>query len=143
MTVSTQDPSINILDIILRFRVHYIAISADIEKAFLVVSMLEEDRDALRFLWIDDISKDIPRIATLRFTRVVFGVTASPFLLNATLNLHIDKYLDQDPEFVDKMKRSMYVDDVVAGAFEYNEAYRFYSLSKQQLLEGGFTLQSL
>ena len=104
MTVSTQDPSINILDILLRFRVHHIAISADIEKAFLMVSMLEEDRDALRFLWIDDISKDIPRIATLRFTRVVFGVTASSFLLNATLNLHIDKYLDQDLEFVDKMK---------------------------------------
>ena len=89
---------------------------------------------------IDDISKDIPRIVALRFTRVVFGVTASPFLLNATLGHHIDKYLDQDPKFVDKMKRSMYVDDVVAGASEYNEAYRFYSLSKQRLLEGGFTL---
>ena len=37
----------NILDILLRFRVHHIAISSDIEKAFLMVSMSEEDRDAL------------------------------------------------------------------------------------------------
>ena len=34
----------------------------------------------------------------------------------------------------------MYVDDV-AGAFEYNETYCFYSFSKQRLLKGSFTLR--
>ena len=61
------------------------ALAADIEKAFLMVSMAEKDRDALRFLWIDDITKEDPEITNLRFMHVVFGVSSSLFLLNATI----------------------------------------------------------
>ena len=35
----------NIMDILLRFRVHKVALSADIEKAFLMVPVAEEDRE--------------------------------------------------------------------------------------------------
>ena len=45
----------NIMDIMLRFRNHKIALTGDIEKAFLMVHINETDRDALRFLWIDDL----------------------------------------------------------------------------------------
>ena len=48
-----------IMDILLRFHTHRIALTADIKKAFLVVSIAEKDRDVLRFLWIDDVTKDI------------------------------------------------------------------------------------
>ena len=43
-------PSFNqkILDILLCFRSYPVAITSDIEKAFLMVSIAEEDRDALR-----------------------------------------------------------------------------------------------
>ena len=40
----------NILDILLRFRLYRVAVTADIEKAFLMVSVAEEDRDVLHFL---------------------------------------------------------------------------------------------
>jgi len=43
-----------IFDIILRFRVHEVALAGDIEKAFLMISIVAKDRDALRFLWVDD-----------------------------------------------------------------------------------------
>ena len=83
----------NIMDIILRFCVHKVALAADIEKAFLMVSMSEKDRNVLRFLWVDDVTKDDPNIIPHRFTRVVFGVSSSPFLLNATINHHLKKHL--------------------------------------------------
>ena len=67
-----------ILDILLRFRCYKVALTADIEKAFLMVSVAENDRDVLRFLWYDDVFKDDPRITVMRFARVVFGVSASP-----------------------------------------------------------------
>ena len=106
----------NIMDILLRFRIHRVAVISDIEKAFLMVSVSEEDRDALRFLWIHDINAQLPRLVIMRFARVVFGVSASPFLLNATIRRHVEKYRDEDPLFVDKFNRSIYVDDLIFGA---------------------------
>ena len=67
-----------ILDIFVRTRLHM----ADIEKAFLMIAVEESDRDVLRFLWVNDINEDEVKIHPLRFTRVVFGVCSSPFLLN-------------------------------------------------------------
>lgn len=43
-----------LLDILIQFRAHRIAVTADIEKAFLMVSVEEGDRDALRFLRVHD-----------------------------------------------------------------------------------------
>lgn len=90
----------NILDIILRFRAYRIGIIADVEKAFLMVSVCNKDRDALRFLWVDDNEKTPPVPVEKRFTRVVFGVSASPFLLNATLYHHLEKYREGNPSLV-------------------------------------------
>ena len=76
----------------LRFRNHKVAIVGDIEKAFLMVHMAEADKDVLRFLWVDDISKPEPQVITLRFRLVVFGLSSSPFLLNATIKHHMEQY---------------------------------------------------
>ena len=106
----------NIFDILLRFRVSRIALTGDVEKALLIVGIAEEDRDVLRFLWVDDIEKKNPEIIVLRFTRAVFRVCSSPFILNATLKHHIERYKNEDPEFVDQFLRSIYVDDLSSGA---------------------------
>ncbi len=81
-----------IMDILMTFRTHKVALTADIEKAFLMVAMSPLDRDVLRFLWIDDISKSQPEVCVMRFARVVFGVTSSPFLLNATIRHHLERF---------------------------------------------------
>ena len=47
-----------IMDIILRFRIHRITLVADIEKAFLMISISPEDRDVLRFLWVSDVNEE-------------------------------------------------------------------------------------
>ena len=131
----------SLLDIILRFRAQNVALTADIEKAFLMVSVSEEDRDVLRFLWIDDITKDEPEIVPLRFTRVVFGVSSSPFLLNATISHHLRSHSSVFPETVQKISRSIYVDDLAYGAETEELAYRLYTDSKSMLKEGGFNLR--
>ena len=131
----------NIFDVLLRFRISQVALTGDVEKAFLMVGMAEEDRDVLRFLWVDDIDKFSPEIVVLRFTRVVFGVSSSPFLLNATIKHHIEQYKEADPEFVEKFLRSIYVDDLSSGASEVDAAYELYLKSKLRLAEGGFNLR--
>ena len=71
----------------------------------------------------------------------MFGVSCSPFLLNATLRYHLDKYGTSHPETVNKLTASLYVDDVISGAKDEEEAYQLYLESKSILREGGFNLR--
>ena len=137
--VSTLGQSI--FDILVRFRLHRVAVAGDIEKAFLMVSMNVEDRDALRFLWVRDVEEESPELVTYRFTRVAFGVSSSPFLLNATIQHHMKKYIPTDPEFVHKFLRSVYVYDVSLGSDTVESTFELYSKSRVRLAEAGFTLR--
>lgn len=49
-----------ILEILLGFRANRIALVADIEKVFLMVSVMPRDRDVLRFLWVPNIHSESP-----------------------------------------------------------------------------------
>ena len=130
-----------ILEILLRFRSYPIAWTADIENASLMISMAPRDRDVLRFLWINDTESHDSEVVCLRFARVVFGVSSSPFLLNATLKHHIEKYSPSYPEIVRILMQSTYVDDVVAGANSEDEAYTLYTASKEILSHASFNLR--
>ena len=131
----------SILDILLRFRLHNVALVGDVEKAFLMVSVAECDRDVLRFLWIEDAMAVPSEIVVMRFTRVVFGVSSSPFLLNATIDNHMGKFKSIDQPFVKKFRRSIYVDDLTAGSHDVESAFEFYLKSKLRLAEASFNLR--
>ena len=135
-------------DILIRFRTKSIALTADIAKAFLMISIAEPDRDYLRFLWFDDIFSDQPKIVRNRFARMIFGVTSSPAGLNAVLRKHSENYNDID--FVKEIKESFYVDDFIGGTTpdsscsEINEletAFELFKKLKLRFLEAHFHLR--
>ena len=68
------------------------AITAVIEKAFLMIGIAPADRDVLRFLWFQDPSKLDSPIILFWFTRVVFGLRPSLAILGAVILHHLDKY---------------------------------------------------
>ena len=72
---------------------------------------------------------------------VVFGVSASPFQLNATIDHHIKKYTTLDKPFVSKFRQSIYTDDLTAGSHDTDSAYEFYVKSKLRLAEANFNLR--
>ena len=72
-----------IFDILIRFHLNPIRILAYIKQTFLNVEMSNDHKDFLHFLWYD--TNDL-KIVIYRFLRVVFGLTSSPFLLNANYN---------------------------------------------------------
>ena len=71
----------------------------------------------------------------------MFGVNCSPFLLNGTLRVHLQKYELDDPEFVAELLRSMHLDDLVSGGKNEEEVKGLYDYASKRLAEGGFKLQ--
>ena len=57
-------------------------------------------KNLFRFLWYDD-KNDM--LIVYRFLQVVFGITSSPFLLNATIIKHMKGYLDSFIGFIEKL----------------------------------------
>lgn len=106
---------------------------ADTKKAFLVIAVKEEDRDILPFPWVNDLNSAEPKIVEYKFAWVVFGVTSSPFLLNATLLEHITSYERENPEFVSQMLCSLYVhvDDLSLSLVDEDKAYQLYLKSRE------------
>ena len=129
----------SLFDTLLRFRVHAVAMTADIEKAFLQIEIRPSDRDSLRFLWFDDIHKDNPSIVQLRWGRLAFGLKPSPSILGATIRQHISSFQDDSPEVVKVLSR-LYADDMSGSFKSAAEALEIYRKSKEILLKGGFNL---
>ena len=75
--------------------------------------MSNDYKDFPRFLWYDTIDL---KIVIYRFLRVVFGLTSSPFLLNATIRHPLSKYIQFERNFVEKFLEDLiYVDHLTSG----------------------------
>ena len=137
-------PNLNpeLLSILLKFRQHKVAFMADITKAFLQISIREQDRDALRFLWTDDLPKihEKVNIRILRITRVPFGASPSPFLLAATIRNHLMKYQQLYPTVTSTLDKCLYVDDLICSAPSVQEAASLSMQAKAILKDAGMTL---
>jgi hypothetical protein len=98
------------------------------------------DREFLRFLWVDDPTKEDSHVVVYRFARVVFGAFSSPFLLNTTIRHHLEQHLETHSELVLQVLRSIYVDDLVTGSRPEEQAYELYTGAKALLKRGAFNL---
>lgn len=140
-----KGPKLNadLVGILVRFRLFQVAITADIEKAFLQIGVRTEDRDALRFLWFETkpTSGAAANIEEWRMTRVPFGTTSSPFLLTATLMHHLDNVKDQHRETADRLRNAFYVDDLLIGASDVGEARQIHDEANAIMSEAGMRLR--
>ena len=129
----------NLAAVLMRFRMFDVAITADISKAFLQLSLHEDDRDLTRFIWKDNGDPD-NSLKIYRFKRVPFGLTSSPFLLHATIIHHLSQYKNQYPEIVSKLLQSFYVDDMLTGTDSHNEAIELVNKCDSIMKEASFKL---
>ena len=99
--------------VLVRGRFNPVAINGDLQKAFLQVRVRETDRDAMRFHWRRE---EHSPLETLRFTRALFGLASSPFLLGGVIEVHLNSWEEKEPELVAKIRRELYVDDLISGS---------------------------
>ncbi|XP_053388631.1 uncharacterized protein LOC128551742 [Mercenaria mercenaria] len=75
--LESTPPDLNdITSILLRFRLHRHAVTADIEKAFLQIGLHKDDRDVTRFFWLSNPNDPNSPLVTYRFKSVLFGARA-------------------------------------------------------------------
>ena len=129
-----------LFDVLLRFRNKPIALTADIQSAFLQISIDPADRDKLRFLWCTNLNTDSPKLTQFRFCRLMFGLKPSPPILGLVVNHHLDFYEATEPKIVEEL-RKLYIDDF-ANSFDDKEVtLETYKASKRIMLEGNFNLR--
>ena len=108
-----------LIDVLLHFRLHRIAIPADVGKVYRAVKLVESDRDLHRFVWRSDTSKSLQ---DYQMTRLTFGVLTSSFAANMSLKHNA---LDHAMEFLKAahaVETASYVDDCLTGANSVEEA---------------------
>ncbi|GFT49952.1 uncharacterized protein TNCV_4175801 [Trichonephila clavipes] len=116
-----------------------------IKQAFLQICLADEHKDAVRFLWSDDepcVHKR-PKLQVYRFNRVNFGVCSSPFLLAATIRHHVEKYKHEFPHTVELLDRNFYVDALISGGNEFEEALQTSRRAKNIMEAAGMDLRKL
>ena len=101
----------------------------DIQKDFLQIRIREAQRNALRFHWVE--SLESKKIKVLRFTRLVSGLTQSPFILEGTLKSHFENYRQEFEETVNRIEEDMYIDDLVTGE---NTVYEVRNVKKESVV---------
>ena len=119
-----------LFDVLVKFRSDPIALTADIEKAFLMVSMDEASKDMLRFLWFKNPIETTPEVIQLRFCRLVFGLRPSPSILGSTIRYHLDSCEKLNPELsyvISLLRERLYVDDFLGGADSIKKAEEIYN----------------
>ncbi|GFV52738.1 uncharacterized protein TNCV_2874091 [Trichonephila clavipes] len=123
-------------DILDRFRMYPIGLSADIEKAFLQISVTPEHRDFLRFFYPHENNEIV-----YRHCRLVIRLCSSPFLLAASINHLLDNTPSKYMDIVSKLRYSFYVDNCVTGVSDTQEIGSFVNKVRKIMSNECFNLR--
>lgn len=127
----------DLLDVLLRFREHEVAIVGDIEAMFSRVMMDPDDARYHRFLWRSSRSETI---STYQMSGVVFGDTPSPCLAIRTL-LRTSEDFPCSPEVRSAIKDQFYVDDYLYSHQTASDALGMACNVRDILALGNFNLR--
>ena len=97
------------------------------------------EKDFTRFLWLSDPADPDNPFDTYRFKAVPFGSTSSPFMLNATVQQHLEHF--NSPVSLD-MKRNMYVDNVISGTDTEASVANYHHEARHIMNDAKFSLRS-
>lgn len=81
---------------------------------------------------------NIKNVQVYRFCRVPFGIISSPFLLAATIDLHLQKYRNPVAE---KIRDNIYVDNLLTGAATKDKLKKLYRESKEIFSDASMNLR--
>ncbi|KAL7630818.1 UNVERIFIED_CONTAM: hypothetical protein RMT77_018969 [Armadillidium vulgare] len=146
--LSKNTPSINeasysgldlmnsLLKLMFIFRTNDYVILSDIKHAFLSIRLKEEfDKNKFCFLWYRN-----DQLITFRYNTILFGYTASPFILHYIMKYHIEKFPDDKCKEI--LSSNFFVDNLIFTGNNIVELNKLYHQAYNCMYEGGFILRS-
>lgn len=128
----------DLFDILVRFRLHPIAFSADVTKMYRQIVLAEEDRDLHRFVWRKNSTDEV---RDFRMKAVAFGVRSSAYHAQRVLmQLAMDDG-ERFPLAKTILEKDFYMDDCLSGASNVETAVRTRRELSSLLGAGGFHLR--
>ncbi|XP_069363429.1 uncharacterized protein [Maniola hyperantus] len=128
----------DIIDVLLKFRLHRIAFTADIKQMYRYILVRESDRDFQRILWRFGPEQSI---CEYRLRTVTFGVNASPYLALRTIKQLANDEADRFPIGSRVLNNDVFVDDVVSGENTVEKALILQTELIQLCKSAGFELR--
>jgi hypothetical protein len=128
----------DLFDIVQRFRLHRIVMSADTAKMYRQVWVHPDDRCLQRILWRK--TPDQP-INTYELNTVTYGTASAPFLATRCLQQLVEDEVINYPEVAKIAKGGFYVDDLITGTDDVDTALALQQDFVDMLKKGGFTLR--
>ncbi|XP_029170516.1 uncharacterized protein LOC114940160 [Nylanderia fulva] len=129
-------PALN--DVLLRWRWHRYVFVTDVEKMYRQILVHPEDCRLQTILWRHNKTDEIQEYDLLTVT---YGMACAPFLAIRTLRQLCADEGTQFPQGATALKRDCYVDDVVTGADNLDDAINLQTELRHLCTAGGFPLK--
>ncbi|CAI6372727.1 unnamed protein product [Macrosiphum euphorbiae] len=126
----------DIINILLRFRVHNIAITADVEKMYRQVRMADEDCDFQRICYR---ANPHDQLTEYKLKTVTYGTKAASFLATRCLTKVADEVNDASIRRI--ISQDFYVDDLISGGESIEAVHNIYRQLHSTLMQYGFPLR--
>ncbi|CAL4128735.1 unnamed protein product, partial [Meganyctiphanes norvegica] len=126
----------DMLELIMLFRTNLYTFLADIHKAFLMIKLKHlHDRNKLCFFM-----RDGNKLICYRFTTLIFGLNASPFILNYIIKYHANQF--PNDECTQMLLNNFFVDNMVKTHNSIDKLKQLYKTSAERMALGNFDLRS-
>ncbi len=124
----------SLVGLLMNFRMKAIAVMGDIKQAFHQLKLNPLCRNVTLFYWLKNIHEAFSEsnLKIMRFCRVPFGCSSSPFLLAASIKHHMSKY---DTESAKQVTDGLYVDNIITTCDSASHAIKFHDETRSMFQE--------
>ncbi|XP_065085825.1 uncharacterized protein LOC135707839 [Ochlerotatus camptorhynchus] len=128
----------SLLAILLRFRLHPVAVTGDIREMFHQVLIREEDQRYQCFYWLDKEG----RLGVYAMRVMTFGACCSPSSAQYVKNINAERFNSDYPAAYEAITKSHYVDDMLISVASDEEAIQTAKDVRHVHAQGGFEIRN-
>ncbi|XP_054259795.1 uncharacterized protein LOC128984491 [Macrosteles quadrilineatus] len=128
----------DISDVLLYFRCHKFVFTCDIRQMYRQILVAEDDKKYQLIFWRSNPDESLQ---VLKLNTVTYGLNCSPFIAIRTLQQLVKDEGHSYPKASEILTKSIFYDDIIAGAESLDEALSAQNELKNLLSRGGFELR--